>query len=484
MASSHHHLHQHYHKRNQIFLGTFIHSVKLGELEYLHDTAVCVDKDGRIVAVEPQCDLKNIKETMCQKLSWEPHDLAITITKEGQFFFPGFVDTHIHAPQYPNAGIFGKSTLLDWLNKYTFPMEASLESLPKARRVYTSCVRRTLAHGTTTAAYYATLHVATTNLLADLCHAMGQRAFVGRVCMDNPDINPPYYRDESADDSLSRTRATIDHIQSIDPSYALISPILTPRFAPSCTRDAMARLGALRRSTELPVQTHISENAAELTLVRDMFPECASYADVYDRHDLLSPRTVLGHAVHLTDAEVDLIGRRGAGVAHCPCSNSALTSGEAPVRRLLDAGIGVGLGTDVSGGYSGSVLEAVRSAAMVSNHRAMPQGKWADVPTAERERARLSVEEVLHLATRGGAGILGIADRVGGFAVGMEWDAQLVGLGLVDERPDEYDMRDRGNVDIFGWEGWDERVAKWVFNGDDRNVKKVWVRGRLVHERE
>lgn len=395
-----------------------------------------------------------------------------------------YSDTHIHAPQYPNVGIFGKSTLLDWLNKYTFPMEASLESLPKARRVYTSCVRRTLAHGTTTAAYYATIHVATTNLLADLCHAMGQRAFVGRVCMDSADVNPAYYRDESADESLSRTRASIAHIRNIDPSYALICPILTPRFAPSCTRDAMAQLGALRCSSGLPVQTHISENAAELALVKAMFPECGSYADVYDKYSLLGARTVLGHAIHLTDYEINLISERGAGVAHCPCSNSALTSGEAPVRRLLDAGVGVGLGTDVSGGYSASVLEAVRSAALVSNHRAMPMGKWAETPAEERERAKLSVEEVLHLATRGGAGVLGIADRVGGFEVGMEWDAQLVGLGLVDECPDECDMRDHGNVDVFGWEAWDERVAKWVFNGDDRNVKKVWVRGRLVHERK
>ncbi|KAI1774109.1 guanine deaminase [Hypoxylon cercidicola] len=474
-----------HHGKNQVFLGTFIHSVKLGELQYMHDAMVCVDASGTIVAVVPQVNPKDFRETLVQKLpSWEPQDLVVTAAEEGQFFFPGFIDTHIHAPQYPNAGIFGKSTLLDWLNKYTFPMEASLSSLPKARRVYASCVRRTLAHGTTTAAYYATIHVAPTNLLADLCLSTGQRAFVGRVCMDNPDVSPAYYVDGSAAESLRRTRETIEHIRRADPAFALVSPILTPRFAPSCTRDAMARLGALRRATGLPVQTHISENAAELALVASLFPECASYADVYDRHDLLGARTVLGHAVHLTDPEIALVAARGAGVAHCPCSNSALTSGEAPVRRLLDAGVGVGLGTDVSGGYSGSVLEAARQAALVSNHRAMPAGKWADVPAEERERAKLSVEEVLHLATRGGAGVLGLQSKVGGFEVGMEWDAQLVGLGLVGEHPDENDMADRGNVDVFGWETWDERVAKWLFNGDDRNVKKVWVRGRLVHERE
>ncbi|KAI1376234.1 guanine deaminase [Hypoxylon crocopeplum] len=468
-------------EKNQLFLGSFIHSIKLGELQYLHDTAVCVDKSGKIAAVESKCDLKKAAKTLYHKLGWKADDVVVTIAKDGQFFFPGFIDTHVHAPQYPNVGIFGKSTLLDWLNTYTFPMEASLSSLPKARRVYTRCIRRTLAHGTTTAAYYATIHVPSTNLLADLCLAMGQRAFIGRVCMDN--LGPEYYLDESAEQSLSLTKQSIEHIRRIDPSFTLISPILTPRFAPACSVDAMTQLGALQRATGLPVQTHISENVAELQLVRDMFPDAASYAAVYDTYGLLTPKTILAHAIHLSDDEADLIAERGSKVAHCPCSNSALTSGEARVRWLLEKGVAVGLGTDMSGGYSPSILEAARQAALVSNHLAMPVGKWADVPAEERERARLSVEEVLHLATRGGASVVGLSDRVGGFDVGMDWDAQLIGLGMVDETPDSGSMADGGNVEIFGWEGWEERVAKWVFNGDDRNVKKVWVRGRLVHER-
>lgn len=378
-------------------------------------------------------------------------------------------------------GIFGKSTLLDWLNTYTFPMEASLSSLPKAHRVYTRCIRRTLAHGTTTAAYYATIHVPSTNLLADLCLSMGQRAFIGRICMDN--LGPDYYVDESADQSLKLTQESIEHIKAIDPSYALISPILTPRFAPACSVDAMTRLGALHRETGLPVQTHISENVNEVQLVRDMFPDCEHYAGVYDTYGLLTKKTILAHAIHLSNDEADLIACRGAKIAHCPCSNSALTSGEAYVRWLLNKRIALGLGTDMSGGYSPSILEAARQAALVSNHRAMPAGKWADLPAEERERAKLSVEEVLHLATRGGAEVVGLGDKIGGFEVGMQWDAQLIGLGVVDETVDEEDVGDHGNVDVFGWEKWDERVAKWLFNGDDRNVKKVWVRGRLVHER-
>ncbi|KAI1465737.1 guanine deaminase [Daldinia caldariorum] len=486
-------------EKNQLFLGLFIHSINLGELQYLHDTAVCVDKSGKIVAVEQQCDQPKAEETLYPKLGWKADDTLVTIAKDGQFFFPGFVDTHIHAPQYPNVGIFGKSTLLDWLNTYTFPMEASLSSLPKARRVYTRCIQRTLSHGTTTATYYATIHVPSTNLLADLCLSLGQRAFVGRVCMDN--LGPDYYLDESPSQSVAATQATIDHIRSIDASFDLVSPILTPRFAPACSAEAMAQLGALHRATDLPIQTHISENVNELQLVRDMFPDSRSYADVYDRFGLLGRRTILAHAIHLTEHEADLVARRGAKVSHCPCSNSALTSGVARVRWLLDKGIGVGLGTDVSGGYSPSILDAARQAALVSNHLAMPPRGGAKKPSSssdeppsdddddDRALARLSVEEVLHLATRGGAEVVGLGEKIGGFDVGKEWDAQLIGLGLVpdeeDDRQQEQERdRDPGNVDIFGWERWEDRVAKWVFNGDDRNVKKVWVRGRLVHERE
>ncbi|KAK8868223.1 guanine deaminase [Apiospora arundinis] len=489
--------------KNQLFVGTFVHSKSLSQLHYLHDASVAVDKSGKIVAIEPQCGhQEKAAELLYPKLGWDAADVEVRTCKEGQFFFPGFIDTHIHAPQYPNAGIFGNSTLLDWLDKYTFPMEASLAALPRARRVYSQVVRRTLSHGTTAAAYYATIDVAATNLLADLCLAAGQRAFVGRVCMDR--LAPDYYVDEGGPDAvLSRTRETITHMRQIDPAGDIVAPILTPRFAPACTPETMAKLGDLARAEDLRVQTHISENVGEMALVREHFPDAANYASVYDKFGLLTPRTVLAHAVHLTESEAALIKQRGAKVAHCPCSNSCLTSGECPVRWLLDRGVDVGLGTDVSGGYSSSVLEAARLACLVSRHLAMPynaQGDAArapsDIKDKERERAKLSIEEALHLATRGGATVLGLEHKVGGFEVGMEWDAQLIGLHMVDEGNNGVvDVEnssgggvieagaDEGNVDIFGWETWDERIAKWVYNGDDRNTKLVWVKGRLVHQR-
>lgn len=389
-------------------------------------------------------------------------------------------DTHIHASQYANAGIFGKSSLLEWLETYTFPLEASLKDLSKARRVYSRCIRRTLSHGTTTATYFATRDVPATNLLADLCLSMGQRAFVGRVCMDRPELNPAYYCDASASDSVEATQQVIDHIRAIDPGFDVVSPILTPRFAPSCSAESMKGLAELHRQTGLPIQTHVSENPGEIQLVAQLFPESNSYTDLYDKCGLLTPRTVLAHAVHISEEEADLIARNKSKVSHCPCSNTCLTSGPARVRWMWDKGIDVGLGTDVSGGYSPSILEAARQAAMVSRHVAM-----AIEEEKEKERAKLTVEEVLYLATRGGARCVGLEDKIGGFEVGMEWDAQLVTLNEVNDDGEVHDEDDdHGFVDMFGWETWGDRVAKWVYNGDDRNTKRVWVKGRLVHRRK
>jgi guanine deaminase len=282
-------------------------------------------------------------------------------------------------------------------------------------------------------------------------------------------LSPDFYRDVSPASALADTRATISHIASIDPTNALITPIITPRFAPSCSSELMHGLGALQKETNLPVQTHISENKNEVALVKSLFPGFESYTDVYDKHSLLGPKTILAHGVHLSEDEVDLIKKRESKISHCPASNSAITSGTAQVRWLLNKGVEVGLGTDMSGGYSPSILEAVRQASLVSRHVAM----------GGDDAAKLSIEEVLYLGTRGGAKVVGLADKIGGFEVGMEWDAQLIGLGNVG-----VEEGDIGAVDIFGWENWDERVAKWVFNGDDRNTLAVWVKGRLVHERK
>lgn len=345
------------------------------------------------------------------------------------------------------------------------PAYANLTTTPdpyaRAQEVYTHAIARTLAYGTTTAAYYATIDVPATNLLATLAYSMGQRAYIGRTCMDNQEYNPDYYRDESTEAAINNTWASINFIQNLDPTGELVAPIVTPRFAPAVTPESMGELGKIAKEMNLRIQTHLSENVKEVELVAQLYPNQSSYTAVYDAYGLLTNKTILGHGVHLSDAEMQLIAARGSKVAHCPSSNSALGSGQCHVRRLLSMGVEVGLGTDAAGGYSPSILENVRQAYLVSRTVSYlnDDDRTLDVP----------VTMGLWLGTMGGAQVVDMAGRLGGFAPGMLWDVQEIVLS------------EDGPIDILGWETWDERVQKWVWNGDDRNVNRVWVGGRLVH---
>ena len=386
------------------------------------------------------------------------------------------------------------------------------------------------------------------------------------------DLSPEYYRDASPEQAVRDTEATIKHMLEIDPQRETVCPIVTPRFAPSCSSELLEGLGKLAKKQDLPIQTHVSENTSECELVASLFPKQEHYAGVYDAHGLLTPRTVLAHAVHLSAGERRLVKERGAGVSHCPVSNTSLSSGLCPVRELLDEGIPVGLGTDVSGGYSSSILVAAREAGMVSRIVAAlhknedakeaatlaegataaadvvgglmdkiglekkdddkmmtervgnpainkddlsvsaaavgKESKPAQLPRGDADRKKLTVEECLYLATIGGAQCLGLASKIGTFAVGKQWDAQLVEVEAVpkgtisgegqkadvgggksaetDAVPDEANSKRRGDmglVEVWGKESWDEQVAKWIFCGDDRNTRYCFIGGRLVHER-
>ncbi|KAI4959024.1 hypothetical protein J4E86_002744 [Alternaria arbusti] len=262
---------------NTVYVGPFVHSESLSTLEIQDRGAIFVDSSGMIRFVEKDIQEGDLPNIIQQKGdSWT--DAKIVEIAGTGFFFPGFIDTHVHAPQHPNTGLFGKTTLLDWLQKYTFPMESSFSKLPLAHRVYQNFVSRTLSHGTTTAAYYATIHVPATNALADICLARGQRALVGRVCM-NSDLSPEYYRDSSTETSYADSKASINYIRSIDPKGEIVKPIITPRFAPSCTPDCLTAMGRLAKETDTHVQTHISENKGEIELVKELFPDSKSYAD-------------------------------------------------------------------------------------------------------------------------------------------------------------------------------------------------------------
>ena len=430
--------------------GTVVQAgAEMGTVEVLPDRYVVVEQEsGKIVSMGTE----------------KPADgVPVTEVPRDGFVMPGLVDAHLHAPQYAFAGIGTNRPLLEWLNEFTFPFEARCKELEWARKVYTAVVGRTLRAGTTTAVYFATLHNEASLELARVCEEKGQRAFVGRVSMDRN--SPDFYVEASTAAAIAdETRFVEDMLAR---KSALVAPIVTPRFVPTCTAELMAALGKLADAHGLLVQSHVSENRSEIAWVKELHPECASYTDTYARYGLLSDRTLLAHGVHLTDAELELLARTRGTVVHCPLSNFSLTSGVCPLRRLLAAHVRVALGTDVCGGASPSMLDAMKQA-LVASQVAYIRAQEQEQPEKQAP-APLGWRDVLYLGTRAGADAVGLGSTVGHFAPGMQFDALVVDPHAQD-----------GCFDLFGWESPEQVAEKFIVAGDDRNIATVFVRGRPV----
>ncbi|TEA21745.1 Guanine deaminase [Colletotrichum sidae] len=440
------------------FHGTLIHSLGVNDVEILENAGLIVDDSGVISHLFTDIS----QDEFASKL---PKDAQLHKLPKGQFLSPGFVDTHNHAPQWAMRGLGQGLHILDWLDQVTFPHEARFGDTTYARKVYESCVDGFLKQGITTASYYGSKHAEATQILADICLAKGQRAFVGKCNMDRN--APSYLHDESAESSLKETVECVKHIRDIDPSGALVRPVLTPRFAISCTPDLLEGLGKMAADDPtLAIQTHFNEAEQEIKATRELFPDFSSEADLYHHFGLLSQRSILAHCTFMTEYEIDRIKELRCGVAHCPISNMTVGGGfmAASIRQFLSKGIKVGLGTDSGGGFSSSLLDSIRQAVIASNAR--------EVMSGGKDKA-LSLNEVFYLSTLGGARVCCLDDRVGSFAVGKEFDAlwvtcPLESFGVMTVREEADSLRT-----VF---------EKFLMTGDDRNIARVYVRGKLVKD--
>jgi len=366
-------------------------------------------------------------------------------------------------------------------------MESKFKDVNFARKVYPSIVEKFIAFGTTTCCYYGTLHLDSNKVLADIVHSYGQRALIGKCNMDRH--CPDYYIEESSKVSMANTEAFIAYVRSLPfgPSgVPLVYPVLTPRFAISCTRPLLSSLGNLAASDhKLHIQTHISENTKEVEFTKKLFPECSSYAGVYDSYGLLRHNTILAHAVHLEEQEIDLVKQRKAGISHCPTSNFNLRSGVAPIGKFLDRGVKVGLGTDVSGGFSPSMLVAMRNASIASTVVALQNNPTTSSSEEEEEgkftNRQLSLATLLYLATLGGAEVCAMDHQIGSFAPGKSFDALIVDVRDGTRNVGLWGISDLGvNSSTSGKDALEEMLGRFVFCGDDRNISAVFVQGKLI----
>lgn len=364
----------------------------------------------------------------------------------GKLIIPGLVDLHIHAPQFAFRGTGMDLELMDWLQQQTFCEESRYADISYAEKAYSIFADAMKKGATTHACIFATKHRKATEMLMELMDNTGVVSFVGKVNMDRE--APPELCEPSADYSAFDT---FGWINSVNGRFRHTKPILTPRFIPCCTPELLEQLREIQITYDLPVQSHLSENKGEVEFVRQLAPDSQFYGDAYDNYGLFGAQhhtekpvpTIMAHCVYSTEAEMERIKENGVFVAHCPASNMNLSSGIAPVRKYLETGLKMGLGSDVAGGHSESMLHAVCDAVQVSKLY------WRLV---DENAKPLTFSEAFFLATKGGGEFFG---KVGSFEEGYDFSAVVLDDSLMPS-PREFNISERversayGSLDIQG----------------------------------
>lgn len=371
----------------------------------------------------------------------------------GSLISAGFIDSHVHYPQTTMIGGYGEQ-LLDWLNKHTYPTEQKYADKEFARGVARTFLRESIRNGITSACVYCTVYPQSVDALFEEAEMLGMRLAAGKVMMDRnaPEVLLDTPR-QGYDDSKALIRKWHDRGRLM---YAI-----TPRFAATSTREQLEAAGALcNEHPECYLQTHLSENKAEVAWVRELFPERRDYLDVYDHYSLCRPRSIFGHCLHLSEEELQTMHGTGSAIAHCPTSNFFLGSGHFDIFRAMrkDRPVRVGLGTDLGAGTSFSILTTLNEA----------------YKAAQLNGRALSAGHAYYVATRGGAHAMYLDDKIGSIAPGME--ADIVVLDMKSTPIIEYRMQ-------FA-KGLEEALFVQMTLGDDRAVQATYIAGNLVYRRD
>lgn len=374
-------------------------------MEYLVHGDLCFSTAPRHIETM-EASYLHVKDGKCISCYKElPEALSSLEIKDysGNLIIPGMVDLHLHAPQYAYRGTKMDLPLLDWLNSNTFPEEAKYEDMNYAKAAYKNFVEDLKESPTTRAVIFATLHKEATLCLMDLLEKSGLETMVGKVNMDRN--SPDYLTEHSAEEALENTR---NWLQAIPKEYRHCHPILTPRFTPTCSDALMEGLGKIKKEKGIPLQSHLSENKAEIAWVKELCPGTKNYGESYDRYGLLQ-HSVMAHCVHTREDELELLKERECYICHCPQSNTNLQSGVAPVKHFLEKGAKLGLGTDIAGGANLSMFRAITDAIHASKLRSC----------LLLEDAAITLEEAFYMASLSGGGFFG---KAGSFLSGYEAD--------------------------------------------------------------
>jgi guanine deaminase len=389
-----------------------------------------------------------IKDDKIERVCKELDENIDIIDYTNHIIIPGFVDVHMHAPQINNIGLGADRQLLDWLNTYTFKEESKYSNIDFAKKSYNRFVDKLCKNGITSSVIFGSIYKDTTIHLMDLIEEVGLRAYVGKVNMDR---NSPSYYIEETQKSIEDT---VEFVEKTINKYKNVKPIITPRFVPSCTVNLMKELGDIAEKYDLKVQSHLSENLDEISLVKELHQECTSYINVYERYGLTRKnKTVMAHCVWADDEEIKSLIQNEIIVAHSPYSNGNISSGIAPVKKMLQKGVKVGLASDISGGHDMFMGRIMMLASIFSKMR------WVHI---DNEYANLTDEELFYMATKGGGEFFG---KVGSFEEGYSADFLVI---------DDKSLEDSNERNVR------QRLQRFLYIGDDRNIKSVYVNGKLI----
>ncbi|MBQ9858128.1 MAG: amidohydrolase family protein [Oscillospiraceae bacterium] len=342
---------------------------------------------------------------------------SLPVTDYGDaLIFPGLVDLHIHASQYSYRGLGMDLELLDWLEVQAFPEESKYADLEYAKKSYTIFAEQMRKSATSRVSMFATCHREATELLMELMEETGLVSYVGKVNMDR----------EAPDTLRETTEASADEtarwIENTAEKFKNTKPIITPRFVPSCTDELMVKLRDIQTKYGTAVQSHVSENLGEIEFVHQLRPNNKFYGEVYDEHNMFGlnhhngsdVKTIMAHCIWSCDEEIEMMKKQNVFVVHCPASNTNVVAGIAPIRKYIEAGLKIGLGSDVAGGQTESMLRAVTDAIQVSKLR------WRLIDQNDKP---LTFAESFYIATKGGGEFFG---KVGSFEEGYEFDAVIL----------------------------------------------------------
>lgn len=439
--------------------GNAYYSTSFDEVAYVENGLFCVGEQGMIENVYKEND-SEYKKVRSEYL----RQGKLRILKKDELILPGFVDLHVHAPQWAQSGTALDRPLEQWLDDYTFPLESKYEDLEFANEVYRDVVETTLNYGTTTSLYYATVDRHASALLARLCGELGQRGLVGKVMMDDPQGNPDYYMDKSPQQGIDETEKFIQEVLEFKDSYKQkVYPVVTPRFIPSCTSEGMEGLGKLAKKYDLHIQTHCSESDWAHGFVQE---KCGmNDAQALDQFGLITRKTILAHAPFLEEEDRKLFAKKGASISHCPLSNSYFANSVLPVKDFTTEGVTIGLGTDISGGYSPSMYNAIRSAVISS--RMLNDGVDPALSAEKRGRpgASITLNNALYLATVAGGVALDLP--LGKLEKGYAFDIQVV--DTQKHIPQFYEEKNEEDL-----------LHKILLLSEQDNIKEVWVQGNRV----